>query len=193
MEQHYFEEQTFEKIDYTATPLKKGEYEYCVFRNCDLSRADLSGIRFSDCEFSGCNLSLAVFNQTGLQGVTFKDCKMLGLHFERCNEFGLSVSFQNCSLNHSSFFGVKIKKTVFKNCQLQETDFTDSDLSGSTIENCDFLQATFLNTNLEKADLRSSINYAIDPELNKIKKAYFSLYGVPGLLAKYDIRIDMKG
>jgi hypothetical protein len=50
--------------------------------------------------------------------------------------------------------------------------------------------AKFENTILQKADLRSAFNYAIDPEINKIKKAKFSLPEVTGLLKKYDIEID---
>jgi hypothetical protein len=48
----------------------------------------------------------------------------------------------------------------------------------------------FENSILEKVDFRSSFNYIIDPETNRIKKARFSLPGVTGLLAKYDIEID---
>ena len=43
---------------------------------------------------------------------------------------------------------------------------------------------------MEKTDFRSAFNYFIDPEINKIKKAMFSLAGVKGLLGKYDIKIE---
>lgn len=115
---------------------------------------------------------------------------MLGLRFEQCDPFNLSLAFDTCQLNHSSFYRLKLKKTLFKNCQLQESDFTDTDLSGALMDNCDFAGSTFENTNLEKADLRTAFNYAIDPELNRIKKAQFSLHGVTGLLLKYDIEIE---
>jgi uncharacterized protein YjbI with pentapeptide repeats len=85
---------------------------------------------------------------------------------------------------------MKIKTTIFKNCQLLETDLTESDLTGSTFDNCDLSGATFDNTNLEKVDFRTSFNFTIDPEINRIKKAKFSLPGVLGLLNKYDIVIE---
>jgi hypothetical protein len=44
--------------------------------------------------------------------------------------------------------------------------------------------------NLKKADLRTAYNYHIDPESNKLKKAKFSLQGLPGLLDKYGIDIE---
>jgi hypothetical protein len=50
--------------------------------------------------------------------------------------------------------------------------------------------ATFESTIIEKADFRTSFNYSIDPEKNRIKKARFSLAGIAGLLDKYDIEID---
>jgi hypothetical protein len=51
------------------------------------------------------------------------------------------------------------------------------------------LNSTFSNTNLEKADLSTSINFSIDPEKNKLKKAKFSVSGLVGLVAKYNIDI----
>jgi len=83
-----------------------------------------------------------------------------------------------------------MKKTVFKNSQLHEADFSECDLTGSIFDNCDLAGATFDNTIIEKVDFRTSYNYSIDPERNKIKKARFSLLGVSGLLDKYDIEID---
>jgi len=38
--------------------------------------------------------------------------------------------------------------------------------------------------------LRTAFNYSLNPELNKIKKAKFSLPAVVGLLDKYDIEIS---
>jgi uncharacterized protein YjbI with pentapeptide repeats len=115
---------------------------------------------------------------------------MLGLLFYNCSEFGLSFSFDNCNLDHSSFYKTKIKKTFFKNSHLQEADFTDCDLANSSFENCNLAKARFENTILEKVDFRTSHNYTIDPEINRIKKAKFSLTQVTGLLDKYDIEID---
>lgn len=90
----------------------------------------------------------------------------------------------------SSFFKLKMKSTRFENCNLQEADFTQSDLSGSVFENCDLQKAIFDNTNLERVDFRTSFNYVIDPDKNRIKKAKFSRTDVFGLLEKYDIEIE---
>jgi uncharacterized protein YjbI with pentapeptide repeats len=83
--------------------------------------------------------------------------------------------------------------TRFKNCELKETDFTECDLMNSIFERCDLMDAKFENTVLEKVDFRTSFNYSINPEINKIKKAKFSLSAIAGLLDKYDIEIDTTG
>lgn len=190
MEQIYIEGKTFDRNNYTTSPLIKGEYENCAFKNCDFYNSDLSEIKFIDCMFIDCNLSLTKLTKTAFRDIKFKDSKMLGMRFEDCNPFGFSFSIDNCNLNHSTFYKTKLKKTNFKNAQLQETDFTECDLTAFVFDNCDLTRATFYNTIIEKSDFRTSYNYSIDPEVNRIKKAKFSLYGVTGLLEKYDIEID---
>ena len=108
MTETYIQDKTFDRND----TLTKGEYENCIFNNCNFADNDLSEFKFTDCAFNGCNLSLAKLNKTAFRDIKFKDCKMLGLRFDTCNEFGLSFSFDGCQLNHSSFFKTKIKKTV---------------------------------------------------------------------------------
>ncbi len=198
MKQVFIQEKSFDKIDFTQTPLSKGEYEYCNFVKCDFSKSDLSDIEFSECEFLGCNLSLVIVDRTSLKEVKFKDCKMLGVNFGNCNEFGFAVSFDTCTLNHSLFSDttalikkrVKFRQTVFKDSLLHEADFTECDLTAAVFDNCDLTKTIFDRTILEKADFRSSFNYSIDPESNRIKKAKFSQSGIAGLLEKYDLEID---
>ena len=97
----YHQDKTFDKLNFTANPLAKGEYENCVFKNCELSNTDLTDVKFIECRFIACNLSLAKLMRTTLRDVNFKDCKMLGMHFDKCNEFGLSVSFDTCNLSRN--------------------------------------------------------------------------------------------
>ena len=108
MEETYVEGKTFDKVDFKEKVLAKGEYENCTFVNCDFSNADLGDIKFADCKFSNCNLSLSKLANTALRDVTFKDSKMLGLHFGKCNQFGLAVCFDNCNLSHCSFYKTKL-------------------------------------------------------------------------------------
>jgi len=190
MESNYIEDKKFEKINFIEKPLLIGTYENCVFNNCDFSNADLSNFSFSECEFSGCNISMAKLTKTSFNDIVFKDCKLLGLYFEDCHSTPFIVAFENCILNFSSFYKQKLKKTVFRNSTIQEVDFTDADLHSSVFDQCDLTKTKFENTILEKVDLRTAFNYSINPELNKIKKAKFSIPGIIGLLDKYDIEIE---
>ena len=198
MKQVFIEEKTFDRTDFTQNPLSKGEYEYCKFVNCNFLKSDFSDIKFLECEFSGCNLSLVKLERSSLKEVKFKDCKMLGLNFGNCNAFEFVVYFDTCILNHSLFSDitapvkqrVRFRRTVFKNSLLHEVDFTECDLSAAVFDNCDLTRTIFDRTMLEQADFRSSFNYSIDPELNRIKKAKFSQSGLAGLLEKYDLDLD---
>ncbi len=190
MEKEYIENKIIEKGDFRKKSLEANEYENCKFIQCDFSKSDLSSIKFIDCTFEDCNFSAAALNLTVLNNADFRNCKMEGLRFDTCNDFALSFSFENCILNHSTFFKRRIKKTLFKNCQLNGTDFTGCDLTESVFANCDLDSSTFDRTILVKADFRTSFNYLIDPENNNIKKARFSVHGLKGLLNKYDIFIE---
>ncbi|MDO5968196.1 pentapeptide repeat-containing protein [Flavivirga aquimarina] len=190
MELQFIEDIKFERKDFSKDKLDKGDYELCTFSNCNFSNSDLSKIRLTECLFIDCNLSLVNLYQTEIQDVTFKDCKMLGLRFDKCSDFAFSIKVDNCQLNHSSFYKKKLPKTVFNKSKLQEVDFTECDLNTSIFDNCDLLNAVFKNTNLQNTDLRSSFNFIIDPENNKIKGAKFSLESVKGLLIKYNIKIE---
>jgi len=114
---------------------------------------------------------------------------MMGISFSSCSSFGLSFVFDNCQLQHSIFTKLKLKGQKFINCALQEVDFTEADMSAALFEQCNLERSIFRQTNLEKADLQTSFNYNIDPEANRIKKAKFSMWGLPGLLSKYEILI----
>jgi uncharacterized protein YjbI with pentapeptide repeats len=114
---------------------------------------------------------------------------MLGLLFENANVFGFEVNFQRCTLNHSSFYKLKMKQAKFLQCSLTEVDFTECELSGASFEASELNGAKFERSNLEKADFRSATGFAINPELNKLKKAKFSGNGLTGLLVHTGIEV----
>jgi len=190
METLLHEDKTFEAVDFTRGKTGNREFTGCIFINCNFSKADLANDDFIDCHFKGCNLSLASMENTGMKNIQFTAGKMVGIDFSRCNNFNFSVSFDQCPLDYCSFYQKKMKKASFKNCSLKECDFTETDLTQAAFIDCNLLQAVFMHSILEKADFRTAVNYAVDPEMNKIKKARFSLAGIEGLLAKYDIDIS---
>ena len=183
-------DQIFEGIDFTENSIKIADYDGCTFLNCNLSKESLSGLHFFDCHFKDCNLSNVQLFGTSFKEVAFHDCKILGTFFENCDRNFFEVDFEGCQLTLSSFFGLSLVNTKFKNCDLVDVDFTESRLTGVQLLNCNLEKAIFERTILNKADYRSSINYSIDPERNKINGAKFSLIDIRGLLNKYKIEIE---
>ncbi|UKJ08448.1 pentapeptide repeat-containing protein [Solitalea lacus] len=190
MNKTYFEGETYKDINYIDHPLPKGEYENCRFSNCNFSTSNLSSIVFIDCEFDYCDLSMAKINETAFREVKFKKCKLMGLRFDTCNQFLLAFSFEGCMLNFSSFYKLKIKGTHFADCRVEEVDFVETDLTKALFKDCDLRMTVFENTLLEQADLRTAINFSINPEINNINKARFSTHNIIGLLDKYNIVVD---
>jgi len=190
MHKPIFEDKVFEKTDFSATGFPLGEYDNCQFVNCNLANVQLGSCVFSECTFTGCNLSTASLHATSLRDVRFEQCKLLGLHFDTCDKFLIEFAFDNCIMDLCTFYQLRIKKTVFRNCSLCEADFSEADLNAAVFDRCNLQQAQFDRCNLEETDFRTAYNYTIDPAVNKIKKARFSLAGLPGLLARYDIDIS---
>jgi len=180
----------FERQDYTIDTLPKSEYENCTFNGCNFASAYLTGIAFTECTFTDCNFSMTNTKGTAFKDVEFANCKMTGINFSICDPFLLAMNFTGCQLNLASFYNLKLKNTRFTKCILHEADLVQADFSGAAFTDCDLRGAIFENTVLEKADLRSAVNYNIDPEANRIKKAKFSIQGLPGLLNKYNIDIN---
>jgi len=113
-----------------------------------------------------------------------------GVQFDTCNPFALSFSFINSIIHHSTFYQLKIHKTLFKDTDLTGTDFTATDLTDAVFDYCNLSQAIFDGTNLQKANFKTAYHFLIDPTRNKLNKAKFSVEGLPGLLACYDIVIE---
>ena len=191
MTEIYKENQVFTNKNFTEVSLQKGIYELCTFSGCNFNSTNLNDMRFIDCAINDCNLSLASINNTAFRNIKFTNCKLLGLNFESCNNLGFEVGFKNCILDHCSFYKLRLKKTIFEETSLIEADFTETNLQDSVFNNCELNGTIFDRTNLERADFTTSKNFIIDPENNKIKRAKFSLAGLAGLVAKYDIKIEL--
>lgn len=190
MQQVIIEDKVFDNLSFKRSKLKAALYENCSFVSCDFENSDLAEFKFTDCTFTGCNLSLASLGNTAFRYVQFNGSKLMGVNFEKCSKLGLSLGFNDCILDNSAFTGLNIKNTVFTNCRLFNADFTSAEMENSVFNNCDLKGAVFFKTGLKKADLTTSVNYIIDPELNRISKAKFSLTGLPGLLAKFELKIE---
>lgn len=182
---HAFHHQDFSKNGWVA-----GEYEDCTFVGCNLERVDWSGSRFLNCTFQDCNASLVTLHRTAFQEVVFENCKLLGLRMEHVNPIGLAFSFRNCTLDHTSWYQMRLKKTRFDGSSLVEADFTEADLTEAVFSDTNLTRATFDSTILERADLRTARGFSMEPQRNKLSGARFTLSGLPGLLDAHQLRIE---
>lgn len=181
------EEKIFDRVDFSQSPLGISEYDSCTFKHCLFPANSLVGCIFIDCVFEDCDLSNLKLTHTSFRQVQFNGCKMIGLRFDECNPSLLSFNFKECNLSHSVLVGLKLKGTQMIHSIAEGVDFTDSDLTSAVFNHTNLLDARFVQTNLEKADFRHAINYGIDPNQNKLKKAQFSPDGLQGLLTVFGI------
>lgn len=190
MEKLIHEDKSFKNIVYTERETKDRVFENCSFIHCDFSNGVFTSSKFTDCVFTDCNLTMAKLNNCQLNNITFKECKLVGVNFSDCVDFLFSVKFDGCVLDYCSFVRKRIPKTSFSNTSMKNVDFTGCDLTKSTFSNTNLMNSVFHKTILKEVDFLTAANYSIDPESNNIKKAKFSIYGVAGLLNKYDIKIE---
>lgn len=186
----YFDGETFSGLCRFVAAAPDAVFDGCRFEQCRVAGADLSSFCLEDCTFVECDLSLAVVKGTAFKTVHFERCKLEGVNFFECCQTALSVSFTECNLRYASFSGLPLRKTNFQNCCLREAVFTRADLAGSHFDQCDLARAVFLHTHLGKADFSTAYHFVLDPDANFVRQAKFSVYGLPGLLEKYNLEIE---
>jgi uncharacterized protein YjbI with pentapeptide repeats len=184
-----YDEQTFEDISYAGQMNQRWDLQDCKFKRCDFSDSEFLNTKFVDCVFDGCNLSMMRLRDSTLNNVVFKNCKIMGVNFSQCQDFLFTVKFEGCILDYSSFMDKKMAKTSFIQTSLKEVTFTRANLGGSVFDNCNLNETIFRETDLSGVDFSTAYNYLIDPEVNKMTKAVFSMSDVAGLLYKYGIKI----
>ncbi|PWL28405.1 pentapeptide repeat-containing protein [uncultured Roseivirga sp.] len=165
------------------------QFEYCTFKNCDFTQKNPSGITFLECTFVDCDLSGVELVDTGFKEVKFKSCKLMGLRFDQCNKFLLAMNFEDCKLDFSSFYQLNLQGAQVMNCSCLQCDFVEAKFSEGSFKNTDLSEATFDRTHLEKVDFSDCQNLLLDPEKNFISGAIIDRNQLPGLLAKYNLKI----
>ena len=186
----FFADKTIVKKDFRIQRLPKGDYENCHFQDCQFQEGFFDNQSFVECVFQDCDLTNANIAHTQFNEVTFKGCKLVGIHFETCDQMFSRLQFEGSNLSLSSFFEMDMSNTLFKNCKLHQVDFANTILSDVVFEDCDLADAVFDGSHLERADFTSGFNFTIDPSKNSIKKAKFTKEGLIGLLKKYDIVVE---
>ena len=189
MTDNYISNKVFSDVDFTINRLPIGEYDQCTFANCNFAKSDISNCVFLESNFIDCNLALTKTKNTRFQEIQFTNCKLLGVPFNECDTFLLAFNFENCNLNLSSFYQLKLIGIKFKNCTLHEVDFVEGNFTNAVFDNCELNNAIFKNSNLMNCNFITAINFNIDPGTSKLKGASFSRNEISGLLLKHQIII----
>ncbi len=186
----YFLDRRYVALAYDRDDLNLKEFEGCFFERCDFSDCNFIGVTFIDCNFKDCTFTGARINHVAFRTVNFENCLMQDINFAMTDKLIFEMHFHRCVLDFSKFYTLKLKRISFIDCCMIAVDFMKADLTEAIFDRCDLYKAVFSNTVLEKADFRTSMNFSIDPEKNKIRRAMFSCDNVKGLLDRYGIVVN---
>jgi uncharacterized protein YjbI with pentapeptide repeats len=136
--------------------------------------------------FEKCDLSVMKVPESRFIDVAFQKCKMLGIDWSQA-AMPATLAFEGCNVSQSTFQRLALPKMKLVGCIAREVDFTGANLNGARLMKTDLLGSRFVDTNLSGADFSHATNYAIDPTVNRIKKAVFTLPEAMSLLSAFGI------
>jgi uncharacterized protein YjbI with pentapeptide repeats len=163
-------------------------FDDCTFIKCDFSKAAFSNCKFTECSFVNCDLSLSALNNCTFNDIVFENCKLVGISWSKCEE-PFDVRFDYCNLSQNSFHLLDLRQMKFINSLIQDTGFEECNLENALFDRCNLEQSVFINNNLKKSNFETSKNYLIDPKVNDIQKAQFSLPEALSFLSLLPIKI----
>jgi fluoroquinolone resistance protein len=185
------EDAEFKGQDYAGKEIKFKEIIDTKFIRCTFADAFFHECQFKNCAFIQCDLGMLRVKSSRFASVQFEQCKVVGVNWteaswEKGGFFPL-IDFEDCTLNYSTFFGLKLNKTKMIRCTALQVDFGEADLTGAVFSHTDLSGSIFMHTNLTQADFVNATNYNISAKNNTLKKAKFSLPEAMSLLRSLNI------
>ncbi len=193
MTQSDYEDQQFKGAKHKKTHIQSKNFHECTFKNCQFNETVFQDCVFIACVFEGCDLSLVRLPGTTFSETIFHNSKLVGVNWAEANwdHHGLLkrrfVDFHACTLDYSTFIGLKLEKLTLHECSAKQVIFEDADLTGADCTGTDFAASRFVRTNLTEADFVDAVNYAISAGLNTLHKTKFTLPEAISLLHSLDI------
>jgi uncharacterized protein YjbI with pentapeptide repeats len=158
------------------------EFVGCTFERCRFVGSVFEQCRFDGAVFRDCDLSVIKLPNTSLVDVRFEGCKLIGVDWTAVSTRFLRMSFDRCLLSNSTFARMDLQGLVLVACTCHDCDFLGANLARATCHNTDFAKSRFVQANLSKADFTGATRYLIDPTMNTVKGAIFSLPEAVSLL-----------
>jgi uncharacterized protein YjbI with pentapeptide repeats len=184
--------ETIKNLDYESIELAGLEFENCTFVRCKFRDCTLRECRFVECSFQEC-----VFNMVHLYDSTFREAKFVKSQviavdwaeaaWQQIATLNTLSFSEECVLNYSSFFGLRLHNLRLAECIARYVDFSEADLKKADFHHTDLAESKFLHTNLTDADFTAAFSYSIDATANTLKRTRFSLPEAVSLLLGLDI------
>jgi len=183
----------FDNLDAAGESFTEITFENCTFQQCNFSDARFYKCKFVDCVFTASNLSNIKVDYSKFFDTSFNESKLVGVDWTKADwprfNFTAPISFNECILNDSSFFGLGLSELVLEHCKAHDVDFRNGNFTKAKFSYTDFSNSLFLKTNLREADFSEAENYDIDIFNNEIKSARFSRHEAVRLLSSLDIEL----
>lgn len=140
--------------DYSGARADGSDISGCLLTGARFNGAGLLRWRVADTVFKQCDLSAAQLSEAALSRVRFEDCRLLSIDLSGANL--RDVVFSECRLVDANLRMVSAVHTHFERCQLSRADLYGARLSGATIFDCDLEAALLSRANFERARLHGS-------------------------------------
>lgn len=187
--QDSFYQEKFTKQTIDNQTLNEKEFEDCQFIECSFLNTKFDKCTFINCTFKNCTLSAVDISQSRFVDVTFAHSKALGIDWTKTQDVQ-GLTFHHCQINYSNFQSLKLPKITITHCEAKELELSEADLHESDFSHTNFEGTVFNKTNLTKTNFSYATNYYIDPRLNTIKKAIFTLPDAVNLLHCFGVVIN---
>lgn len=188
--QQTWEDESIKGIQLSEVDFYGKAFEECEFIDSEFVGGNFRNAAFNECVFKNCNLSNLALTQSKFGEVLFSECKLVGLDFSSCKKLLFSIKLEKCIAQMCNFTGLNMSDFSFSGSEIIDCDFYETKLTSADFSHCKLKGTLFENCDLSEADFSKATEYAIDPSLNQIKKAKFSMPEVLSFLKPLDIQIE---
>ena len=176
---------SYEKQDLSGTELEEATVENCNFTVTNLNESSFAQVDFQNCRFLNTKFIGSSFVEVNFQG-----CLFIGINFSKISTTLVSFGFKQCKFDNCILADIDIRGTQFQESEFVECDFQRAVLLKCSFEASHFSTVSFRSCDLQKADFTDATGYRIDPTINKVRNAKFSMPAVVGLLEGLEVVIQ---
>ena len=191
--QKTYGDETFTGLFNAKDVVSGKEFYDCRFESCDFNETQFINCEFNQCTFISCDLNNIIVKNSQFSEVTFLDCKVMGVNWTSAYWRGMLLSapltFKNCMINSSTFYGLSLQKMIIEGCRSHFVDFRECNLSEVNFSHSDLRESLFNNTNLTNGNFTEAENYDINIKNNMIKNATFCRHEAVKLLNSLEINL----